>query len=225
MDYSSLGYRSIKVTELKYPKIFLRSFLRNIKFFFKFQPHTIVHWDDFAKNSKALFTKMFWHNYFVDTNRIKIFSRKFLEKHKDLFLELSHVKIDDSIVLIAPHQNENLDRLNKLIFQLIASNPNFKSKFRNAKFIIIKQHKASKIIYPANTSICNKPAIVMQSLLSRVVPIEILAFGFRNSFLASCPSSALFSHSNSNSCLIPTSDKNYLIEYGLMLKRKKYTYN
>ncbi len=220
LDYSSLGHRSLVLSDLRFPIEFSRAILRNIRFSSKFSPNLIWHWDDYGKDLKNSTLNFGWLNMFVETDLIKKFAMKFLKHNLNLFPEISKIKENDGILIISPDLFHNSKDISLELEILLDSNSIIKRKFQEAEYIIIKQHRVSEIDLPDYFEVRGKLATVMNSPLSRVLPIEILIFGLSNSFLISVPSSALYSNNQMDYYEISTEDIDSKKAYGLNMRRK-----
>jgi hypothetical protein len=221
VDYSSLGNRSLLFTDLNFPKQAIRSALRNFKLKKSFSPKTIWHWDDYALSQRNRLIKFGWENRFIETKKVKLQSIKFLEVNAGIFPELSAFSNFEDIMLIAPEIGTEAEDLKEQVRNLLSFKLDFSEKFYNTYNILIKQHKSCHIKYPSEVNIAGKKCVVANSEMLRALPIEILLFGFTNSFIVTSPSSSIFSNSFASSILLPVRDSNYHKEYGLMIKRHK----
>ena len=219
LDYSSLGQRSLVLSDLQFPIEFSRAIVRNIKFNNKFSPSLIWHWDDYGKELKNSTLNFGWLNMFIETDLVKKLAIKFLKHNLNLFPEISKVKDNDRILIVSPDLFHNSKDISLELETLLDSNSIIKRKFQEAKHIIIKQHRASEIELPDYLEVRGKLVTVMNTPLSRVLPIEILIFGLSNSFLISVPSSALYSNNQTNYYEISTDDIDSRKCYGLNRRR------
>ena len=220
LDYSSLGHRSLVLSDLQFPIEFSRAIFRNIRFSNKFSPNLIWHWDDYGKDLKNSTLNFGWLNMFVETDLIKKLAKKFLKRNLNLFPEISKIKENDNVLIVSPDLFHNSKDISLELEVLLDSNSIVKRKFQEAKYIIIKQHRASEIDLPDYLEVRGKLVTVMNSPLSRVLPIEILIFGLSNSFLISAPSSALYSNNQMDYYEISTEDIDSKKAYGLNVRRK-----
>ena len=219
LDYSSLGHRNLAFSDFQFPIEFSRAVLRNMKLRKKFSPGLIWHWDDYGKNVKNNILNFGWLNMFVETDLVKNLAIKFLKHNSNLFSEISKIQEDDNVLLVSPGLFHNSKDISIELELLLDSNSIIKRKFQEAKHIIVKQHRASEIDLPDYFEVRSKLITVMNTPLSRVLPIEILIFGLRNSFLISAPSSVLYSNNQINYYEIPTDDIDSRKSYGLNMRR------
>ena len=225
VDYSSLGNRSLLLTDLYFPMQATRSALRNFKFKRKFNPKIIWHWDDYALKQSSRLIKFGWENKFIETEKVKTRSIRFLQANKRLFPELSAFSNLENILVIAPEIGTEAEELKDQVRNLLKMSTQFSEKFDYTCNILIKQHKACHIKYPIEINIAGKKCLVANSDMLRLLPIEILLFGFSSSYIVTAPSSSIFSNSFTSSILLPVRDSNYIREYGLMIKRHKMHVN
>jgi hypothetical protein len=220
LDYSSLGHRSLVLSDLKFPIEFSRAILRNIRFSKKFSPNLIWHWDDYGKNLNSSTINFGWLNKFVETDLVKNLAIKFLEHNLNLFSEISKIKKNDNILIVSTGLFHNSKDVSRELEILLDSSAIVKRKFQEAEHIIIKQHRASEIDLPDYFEVRSKLVTVMNTPLSRVLPIEILIFGLSNSFLISVPSSVLYSNNQIDYFEISIDDIDSKKAYGLNMRRK-----
>ena len=220
LDYSSLGHRSLVLSDLQFPVEFSRAIFRNINFRNRFSPNLIWHWDDYGKDHKNSTLNFGWLNMFIETDLIKKLAIKFLKHNLDLFPEISKIKDNDNNLIISPGLFHNSKDISRVLELLLDSNSIIKRKFQKAEHIIVKQHRASEVDLPDYFEVRGKLVTVMNSTLSRVLPIEILIFGLSNSFLISVPSSVIYSYNQMNYYEISTDDIDSKKAYGLNMRRK-----
>ena len=220
LDYSSLGHRSLVLSDLQFPVEFSRAIFRNINFRNRFSPNLIWHWDDYGKDHKNSTLNFGWLNMFIETDLIKKLAIKFLKHNLDLFPEISKIKDNDNNLIISPGLFHNSKDISRVLELLLDSNSIIKRKFQKAEHIIVKQHRASEVDLPDYFEVRGKLVTVMNSPLSRVLPIEILIFGLSNSFLISVPSSVIYSNNQMNYYEISTDDIDSKKAYGLNMRRK-----
>ena len=220
LDYSSLGHRSLVLSDLQFPVEFSRAIFRNINFRNRFSPNLIWHWDDYGKDLKNSTLNFGWLNMFIETDLIKKLAIKFLKHNLDLFPEISKIKDNDNNLIISPGLFHNSKDISRVLELLLDSNSIIKRKFQKAEHIIVKQHRASEVDLPDYFEVRGKLVTVMNSPLSRVLPIEILIFGLSNSFLISVPSSVIYSNNQMNYYEISTDDIDSKKAYGLNMRRK-----
>jgi hypothetical protein len=219
IDYSSLGHRSLLLSDLMYIVQAFRGIIRNLKFKCKYSPGKIWHWDDFAKQSNKKFLKFGWQNEFLDTSLIQKYAQKFMKMHANFYPELTGVDIKDKIFVIAPEVGMPATLLDTKIRSLLYQNEALNKQFHEASIVLIKQHKACYEEYSSIIKLNEVSCIVAKTPELRVMPIEIILFAFKNSILISAPSSTIFSNKLVKFNMLAASNKNYYREYGLMIKR------
>jgi len=220
LDYSSLGHRNLSRSDIRFPIEFSRAVIRNIRFNRKFSPKLIWHWDDYGKSQEKKSINFGWAHQFVDTELIKKIARKFLNQNLNLFPEINNVKQNDTVLIISPPSDYKARDISIQVELLLTSSNVINKKFNEAQHIIIKQHRVSTEILPNSLQLGGRIAIVMNTPLSRVLPMEILSFGFENSFLISQPSSVLYSNSYLDFWVMPLNDVHSRRAYGLQTKRQ-----
>jgi hypothetical protein len=218
IDYSSSGHRSLLFSDIRFPKEFLRAFKRNTLFRREFHPHEIYHWDDFASGDQARLN-FGWTNIFVSTEKIRDSARSFLEMYQDYFPELKGVGLDKKLVLILAHNFDGVEAVTQRINGILHQDSEAAEKFRNADYLILKQHRTSLVTYPDEFVIFGKRVRVLKSIESRLLPAEILTLGIQNLDLYSASSSVIFSNVATRYKFLETHASKDLNEFGLMYKR------
>jgi hypothetical protein len=220
IDYSTLGHRSLLLSDARFPKDFLRACKRNIIFMKKFHPTEIYQWDDVASRQKSKLG-FGWSNIFISTDRIQRSAKKFLLAYTGYFPELQDVNPDHRVILILPHNYDGVESVTQHITRILHKDPKNAENFRNADHIILKQHRTSLVPYPDEFIIFGKRVRVLKSIQSRLLPAEILTLGFQNIDLYSGGSSVIFSNSAIRYNLLETYAATDLKNYGLMYKRNQ----
>jgi hypothetical protein len=221
LDYSSIGHRSLLYSDLRYTKEFMRATIRNRRFYKRFEPSSIIHWDDYAKHRKSQLVSFGWKNEFIDTSRMQRASQLFLKNHKNEFSELMELDLDEKTLIVSPHVLDSFDQLILNLKNQIGSSVKFAEIFFSSSNIIVKRHRLSNEYFPDEGILFEKKIIIANTAITRLLPIEVLVLGMKNTFLYSVPSSAAFSFRHE--VLIQESNlkKNDFSEYGLMLRRNK----
>ncbi len=218
IDYSSLGHRSLLFSDIRFPKEFLRACKRNALFKRQFHPREIYHWDDFASGNLRR-PNFGWKNVFVSTEKVRDGARSFLETYQDYFPELKGVELDKKIVLILAHNYDGVESVTQRINEILNQDSEAAEKFRNADFLILKQHRTSLVPYPDEFIIFGKKVRVLKSVQSRLLPAEILTLGVQDLDLYSASSSVIFSNMATRYKFLETHASKDLNDYGLMYQR------
>jgi len=192
VSYASDGYSSLLLSDMRFPKSFLRGLLRSRRTYKKFHPYEIWHWDDYAKRRRHEAINLGWRNKFVDTQMVSEYSIKFLNSFLYDFKEISDFNLFEETLFIYPPINLSFDELLQNLLKLYKDNSLFREQLERSEQILIKQHKICTSVFPSNFTFKFKEIRVANSLPLRVLPIDILLLGFRNSTYVSPPSSSLF---------------------------------
>jgi hypothetical protein len=221
LDYSSLGHRSLVASDTLNLREAARAATRNYRFRKKFSPSFILHWDDYASERKNSLVNFGWSNGFINSSRIIEKSRNFMSNNISRIPEIVHTPLESQIVILAPHiyctEEELIFELKNLVF----TNQEAMSAVESCDFVIVKQHRTSEVKYRDEFTFLGKRCRVLQSSLSRAVPIEIYMHGFSRSTMFSAPSSAIYSHASNTFVLKSRISKADQAEYGLMSHRHK----
>jgi hypothetical protein len=228
VSYASDGYSSLLLSDVRYIEPFLRGVIRSFRLKRKFNPKVIWHWDDYAKLKKNRLLNFGWDHNFINSDVVSFYAKKFLIKNIHNFQEIADFNTDKSTILIYPPVNLNIEQLFDLLNKQIAANHAFKRTYTECDQILIKQHKFCTSDYPATFNFHSKEIRVAKSINLRVLPIEILLFGFRKVTYVSPPTTSIFSSSLNFTKIIwgekianPPSGYAGAAGYELMLKRHK----
>ena len=228
VSYASDGYSSLLLSDLRYVEPFLRGVVRSFRLNRKFNPRAIWHWDDYAKVKKNQLLNFGWDHNFINSDAVSFYAKKFLTKNIINFQEIADFNTAKSTILIYPPVNLNKEQLFDLLNKLITTNHAFKRSYTECDQILIKQHKFCTSDYPATLNFYSKEIRVAKSINMRVLPIEILLFGFSKITYVSPPTSSSFASSLNFTKIfwgekIKNSPPGYagLAGYELMLKRHK----
>ena len=228
VSYASDGYSSLLLSDARYVEPFLRGVVRSFRLKRKFHPKVIWHWDDYAKLRKDHLLNFGWEHNFINSDLVSFYAKKFLIKNLHNFEEIADFNITKSTILIYPPVNLNKEQLFDLLNKLITTNHAFRKLYTECDQILIKQHKFCTSDYPATFTFYSKEIRVAKSLNLRVLPIEILIFGFSKVIYVSPPSASSFASSLNFTKIfwgekIKNSPSGYAgsLGYELMLKRYK----
>jgi len=221
LDYSSLGHRSLVKSDAMNPREATRATLRNYRFRKKFSPTLIVHWDDYALARRKSLINFGWSNGFVDTSLVIEKSKTFMRNNLSKIPEIVNIPLESQIVIIAPHINCTEAELIAELHNLVSTNLGARTALDNCDFILIKQHRTSILNFRNQFKIFGKTCLVLQSAVSRAIPIEIYMHGFDKSTIFSAPSSAVYSHESNTLLLHSRITRVDFKEYGLMSHRHK----
>jgi hypothetical protein len=201
----------------------MRATIRNRRFYKKYKPSKIIHWDDYAKRNKSQLVFFGWENEFIDTSKMQDASERFLLNHKREFPELMELDLQEKTLIVAPHLLESYEQMIYNLKNQIKVSPKFAEIFHLSTNIIVKRHRLSKEYFPDQGILFQKKVTIANSEITRLLPIEILVLGIRNTVLYSAPSSAVFSFRHDTLLEKSNLKKNDFSEYGLMLRRNKTT--
>lgn len=221
LDYSSLGHRSLVASDTLNLREAARSVIRNYRFSKKFSPSVILHWDDYALERKNSLVNFGWSNGFVDSSKIIQRSKNFLSTNFSRIPEIVDIPLESQIVILAPHIYCTEEELIIELKELVSTNQEAMSAIDNCDFVIVKQHRTSEAKYRDEFKFLGKTCRVLQSPLSRAIPVEIYMHGFARSTIFSAPSSAIYSHTSNKFILKSRIGKADFAEYGLMSYRQK----
>jgi hypothetical protein len=221
LDYSSLGHRSLVASDTLNLREAARSVTRNYRLRKKFSPSFIIHWDDYALERKNSLVNFGWSNGFVNSSKIIERSKNFLSNNYSRIPETLDIPLESQIVILAPHIYCTEEELICELKELVSTNQEAMSAIENCDFIVIKQHRTSEAKYRDEFTFLGKTCRVLQSPLSRAIPVEIYMHGFARSTIFSAPSSAIYSHTSNRFILKSRIGKADYAEYGLMSYRQK----
>ena len=218
IDYSSLGQRSLLLSDIQYPIEFSRAFKRNLALRRKFSPKSIIHWDDYALKSKSSLIPFGWENIFCDTDNIASISNSFLKRNLPKISEISFINQINKILLVLPHSNDTIqDVYNHLT--LLLSDAEFRHHFESADYIFIKQHRTALNTFPGEIMFKGKLIVCFQTKFMKLLPVEILFLGLSNIVIASVNSSSVYSNQSKPFYFINKHTNHDKNAFGLMRKR------
>jgi hypothetical protein len=219
LDYSSLGHRSLVLTDLKSGVDFLRAAKRNSLFSREISPSLIVHWDDYAKIRQQTLLKQSWKHMFLETHLIVENSRLFVNKISVSMDEFDFLnEIQDLAVILCPHVTQDWHEIKPRLPDLISSIE--KQIGDTVKTILVKPHRASSFIFPSKDTVRGTKIFSMNDVFLRNIPIELIALG-RSLPIVSYPSSSVFSNNYGKKFILLAGKGEDLREYGLMLSRSR----
>lgn len=219
VDYSSLGHRSLALSDLRFVRESLRAIKRNLLFKIKHNPKHIYHWDEYASRNNNLVTDILWENSFVDTNKVAKISKNFIMQNLEELVEIRELDFNAKIIIIAPHIESSSRDLVQIVEKFLSENPKKKEEFVNADKIFIKQHRISTIKMQQSLNICGRNVILIESNILRHLPLEVLILSYPKSVFISAPTSSNFSLGQIDGMMLHKltyADKH---EYGLMFRR------
>jgi len=219
LDYSSLGHRSLVLSDLREGLDLFRALKRNYLFSQEVGARLIVHWDDYARFRQEEMMLHPWQHLFLETELVVQRSGHLLQQLTEMMVQLKFLRdIGESVVIFCPHVKQRWSQVRLQLPRLIASIEDNNSSPLHT--LIIKPHRASQAIFPTFDRIGNSEIFVMNDSVLRNLPVELFSLGL-SSPLAGYPSSSMFSHEFGRKLLLLAGDQNDLREYGLMLGRMK----
>lgn len=195
VSYASDGYSSLLFSDTRYLKHFLRGVVRSQRLRKKFLPRVIWHWDDYAKVRKNELLKLGWKHEFINSTKVSFYAKKFLAEYLDHFAEIADFNLLAPIIVIYPPVNSSTEQVTILLKNLFRDSEEFRRLYSECNQILIKQHKFCVSEHPAKFIFNSKEIRVVKSLNLRVLPVEILIFGFEKVTYVSPPSSTIFASS------------------------------
>ena len=226
VSYASDGYSSLLISDIKYLKHFSRGIIRSKRQNKIFSPRAIWHWDDYAKSRQKELLNLGWVHEFINSDLISFHAKKFLENSFDYLDEISDFNLSMPTVIIYPPVNSSTDQVRFLLEDLIRTNEEFRESYGESNQILIKQHKVCVSEHPAKFIFNSKEIRVAKSIKLRVLPVEILIFGFKKVTYVAPPTSTVFASSLrfekilwGNKMKIPSPGYSGKLGYELMLKR------
>ena len=220
IDYSSLGQRSLLLSDIQFPIEFLRATKRNLALRRKFSPKSIIHWDDYALKNKRSLIPFGWDNVFCDTKNIASISNSFLRRNLSKIDEISTLSLSDKILLILPHSSDTIEEFYNHLAELFL-NPEFKRHYESADHIFVKQHRTSLNRFPGEITFGGKTISCFQTKFMKLLPVEILFLGLSNIVIASVNSSSVYSNQSVSFYHIAKHTNHDKKSFGLMRKRLK----